>query len=788
LKPDKATKHSNYFWEEAMNRKYYLAVTTVLASGAMFTSPAMAQAEAQPSEAANAVDDIVVTARRRPERLQDVPVSVTAVSAETLQSRGLNDLAQISLAAPSLQISADNNFAIRGVGTGAFSSSLESSVAFAENEVNLINPGLVSDFFDVAQVEVLNGPQGLLFGRNASAGLLNVTTVRPELGALKASFDLEGDHRRINGRDSNGVISKVAINVPLGAQAALRVSGFYNYQDPLVDFKGPLIGRNDLGLRRYAVRASLLVEPTDRLSIYVIGSYGEEHGVLGFFERTYRELGAGSVNAAPLAAIGIVPSPNNTDIGGEAGYYRDLTRRGVQGTLAYKFDNGMEISNIAAWKSFDRVQQIDQDGTGINGANINFNTTSFEQFSNELRLALPSGNALSGQMGLYYLHSSLDSGGQIAGNNYFPGFLLPSFPFCVGAVAVPGAFPPTCSTSNNFFLGNDRTVHQTNDSYAAFGQLTYKVTPQLEVLAGGRVTHDRLRIDLQQNRDRYFVTLGIPFAGSQTFSNTNFSWRVGAQYRFNSDAMVYATYGRGYKGPGFNDNAVTPTASLVVLPETNKNIEIGAKTSWLDRKLLVNVSLFHSVFDNYQVQSFDLTTASFIIQNAARVVTKGLEFTVIARPFAGLTVNASATLLDAKFGDYAGAQCYPTQGCTTFNAAGLRPSLSPTFTSSIQGIYEFNSNGEFRPYIEANLYHRSSVTYGFAPGAAFPSVDIIGASIGVKHDNWRASLFCKNCTDQRVPVSIGVDSADAFSGVTSYAQKFGLNSFRTVGLMLNFNF
>jgi iron complex outermembrane receptor protein len=736
------------------------------------------------------LEDIVVTAQRRPERLQNVPLSVTAVSGDLLKTRGLNDLAQISLVAPSLQISNDNNFAVRGVGTQAFSSSIESSVGFAQDEVNLTNPGLVSDFFDVAQVEVLNGPQGLLFGRNASAGLLNVTTARPKLGVLGASFDMEADYRDTAASNSSGAIARASLNLPVGEKAALRISSFYNYQQPLVNFRGVTTNRNDLELRRYALRGKFLYEPNDSFSLYVIGDYGEEHGVLGLFDQTYRELAPDSVNAGPLAPDGIVPGPKNIDFAGDGGYFRDLKRRGIQGKISYTLANGIEISDIAAWRSFDRSQQIDQDFTSQNGANVNRTRASFDQYSNEFRVALPSGDRLSGQAGLYLFHSKLDSQAQVGGNNYFPTFLLPNFPFCVGAVATPGAFPPTCSTTNSFFLGNDRVVQQRNNSYAAFGQLTYKVTEQLQLIAGGRVTHDRIEIDLTQNNDRYFVPLGIPYTGSQDYKNTNFSWRGGAQYNFTPNAMVYGTYGRGYKGPGFNDNAVTPTASLVVRPETNNNIEIGAKTSWLNRRVVANVSLFRSRFSNYQAQSLDLTTSSFIIQNAASLKTKGIEGTLIVRPVDGLTINSSVTLLDSKFGDFPGAQCYPTQGCTTFNAGGRRAPLSPKFTSTVQAVYEFNTGGDARPFIEANYYHRSPVQYQIAPspGSRFGNTDILGGSVGVRSDQWRASIFCKNCTDQRVPVSIGVDAGDSFAGNTSYTQGFGLNSFRTIGVLFGFDF
>jgi iron complex outermembrane receptor protein len=760
----------------------------------VLAAPALAQT--QPA-GTNPADDnngeIIVTAQRRPERLQSVPVSVTAVSSETLKSRGLNDLTQMTLAAPSLQSGADNNFSVRGVGTSAFSNSIESSVAFAQDEVNLTNASLVYSFFDLAQVEVLNGPQGLLFGRNASAGLLNVTSTKPQLGKTSGQFDLELDRRPTAANDSYGIVARGAVNLPLGQIAALRLAAFNEYQTPLVNFSGALNpgARNDLGLSRYGLRANLLIKPSDAFSLSIIGDHGADHGVLGLFDVTYRSLGTGSTNAAAVAATGITPGAKNITLGGNAGYYRDLIRSGVQAKASYLLDNGIEITDIAAWKGFTRQQQLDTDATALNGADINAAATSFNQYSNEFRVALPAENRLSGQAGIYAFHSVLKETTQIAGNNYFPAFLLPSYPFCVGATAVSGGTPPTCAVSNSYFLGSDHQVRQTNDSLAAFGQLTFKVTSAFQLIAGGRVTQDIVKIDLVQNQQRYFLPFGVIDAGhTERTRNTNFSYKVGGQYNLTSDLMGYATYGRGYKGPGFNNNEVSFTSPLAIKPETNENVEIGVKTSWLKRRLIVNVSAFHSRFSDYQVQSFDLTTASFVTQNAATVISKGAELTVTARPLHGLTINANATMLESKFGNFPGAQCYPGQGCTTFNAAGRTTPLAPKFTGTLDVNYDFQTGGAVKPFIGVNYYHRSSMNYTIQPysGTTFGRSDLLGATLGVKTDNWRASLFCKNCTDQRVPGSLGLESGDANNGIATVQQRFGINSFRTIGVQFGFNF
>jgi iron complex outermembrane receptor protein len=759
---------------------------------------AMAQpAYAQESAREDAVSEIVVTAQRRTERLQDVPVSVTALGGDTLRSRNVNDLSQVALAAPSLQVGNDNTFAVRGVGTQAFATTIDSSVATSLDEVNLGRPFLAQGLFnDVERVEVLNGPQGLLFGKNASAGLLNVISTRPKLGVFGIEGNLELSNRDTPGSDAQSwsMIGRATVNIPVGEDGALRVNGTYSYEEPSTSFVGRRDVRNDLDREQYGVRAKYLQRLTPSLELYVIGEYAESHGVAGIYDRTYRQLGAGSVNAVPLASSNIEAGDDNFTYAGDGGFWRDLKLGGAQASLAWTSPGGVVISNIAAWKFYNFDSQLDVDFTNSNGANINRSHANYDQFSNEFRVSLPSENRLSGQAGLYYFHSTIDQSGQIAGNNYLPGFLLPNFPFCVGAVATPGAPPPACSTSNSYFLGRDNDYRMKTDSYAAFGQLTYAVTDALKIFGGGRVTRDEITIDLTQIEDAYFVPLGVPGTFAQSYGHTDFSWRVGGQYQITPDAMFYGSYGRGYKGPGFNDTAASADADLLVRAEKSDTAEIGLKTSWFNRKLIFNVSAFHTKFANYQTQSLDTALQAFVVQNAASVKSKGIEITIGATPLHGFSINGSATFLDSKFGNFEGAECYPGQvGCTngSFNARGLRTPTAPKFASSLQAMYEFDVGENAHPFIEANWYHRSPINYliNRAPGARVPTTDLIGASAGVRFDNgMRIAIFCKNCTNEYNPNFIGLDAGDASNGIASYQQQFGFDSARTIGANVQFRF
>lgn len=774
-------------------------------------TPALAQSGQTAPATAGANDvapgEIIVTAQRRSESIQKVPVSLTAIGADQIASQNLNDLTQVSRAAPSLQVGVDNSFSVRGIGTLAFAGTIDSSVAIAIDEVNLGRPLLNSPLLnDLERVEVLNGPQGLLFGKNASAGLLNIVTAKPRIGEYSSATNIEFDSRETPGVAGNasGVIARETLNIPVSSNSALRLSGLYSYQEPATTYVGrPNAGtRHDINARSYSFKGKYLVD-LGAFNLYVIGDYNENHGIAGNFDNTYREVSATSTNLPALSSDGITPAADNFKFGGDADQFRDIKTGGAQARASYTLASGIEISNLFAWRFYTQDQAIDGDYLSGNGLNVNATQSRYDQYSNELRIALPSGNRLSGQVGLFYMKSSLDLHRQLGGNSYTSSANLINR-FCVGAAAT---LPATCTRANVAQVGSDRDYVLDTESYAAFGQLTFAVTDALKLIAGGRVTHDKIDLDLYQNRLNYFQTLSGP-AGHYTasYSNTDLSWKLGAQFQATDTVMLYGFYGRGYKGPGFNDSFPTATADVVVREETSKTAEIGVKSSFLNRRVVVNVSAFHTSFSNFQVQSFNPTLATFVVQNAAQVTSKGVEANVTLAPFAGLTLNGSAAFLSSRFDNFPGAQCYPTQttmGCSAtvslFNASGLTLPVSPKFTSTLSARYEAQTSGAVVPFIEGNWYHRSSVFYTVnqAPGTFVSPIDVIGASIGFRYgDNLRLALFCKNCTNEISPISIGVDSGDANArnarGASapklSYAQQFGLDSVRTIGLNLGVKF
>ncbi len=349
----------------------------------------------------------------------------------------------------------------------------------------------------------------------------------------------------------------------------------------------------------------------------------------------------------------------------------------------------------------------------------------------------------------------------------------------------------------NPYLGTDIDSRVSNKSLAGFGQVNIHPTDNLTLILGGRVTHDSNSIFLIQNKRFYPIPLGANnYTTLEKVKNTDFSWKVGAQYDIADVGMVYASYSKGYKGPAFNDTAAAAGRQLAIGPETVKAFEIGAKTTLFDRKLRLNISAFHQLFDDFQVQGFDVTTTSYFTSNAAKVKSQGIEVFIEARPVPALTLTAAATLLDSKFLRFPNDRCYPGQPTCTpqgfSDSAGNRTPSSARFTSTLGATYVHPISANAKLSWSGSWYHRSSVNFASNgnPAQRLGGIDTFDLSVSAKiGERFDFSLFCKNCSDVRYPIFIGLDSVDsAVLGVNSTVNTWGYNSIRTIGVSASFDF
>ncbi|WP_315761637.1 TonB-dependent receptor [Sphingomonas sp. Y38-1Y] len=775
----------------------------VLAGASLIVIAGTAQAQTAQSgtagSAANgqtddSVGEIVVTAQRRAENLRDVPIAITVVDGASIRETGANQLADITQRAPSVNFTATPgvpNFAIRGVGTNSFDYGIESAVGIAIDDVNITLPRFVplNSLADVERVEVLRGPQGLLFGKNTTAGLISITTARPELGRL-------GSIGRVQVGERDQIQSQAVVNLPIGQTAALRIVGGYQYQQPVTELVGP--GRLD-PVRRWFGTAKLLWEPTDRVSLYAIADYQQNSGVEAY--STIRKFGGNDPTPIPAAlrplappnfviaqntALGVVASPrNNRTAIGSRDVVRDERSFGAQFTASY--DAGpFAITSVTAYRDLNARANNDVDQTPVPFFDTNIAASQSHQFSQELRVNNTDHGFVDYTAGLYYFRQHIDA--QILQAGTFGVF--------------PASFPVRLSPVK----GQSNFDYDTK-SYAAFAQLTFNLTPQLRVIAGGRYTRDEIDstttvtavpgvcnlVTFLLSGGRNCVgTLAAPVIADRGVNG--FSGRAGVEYAIGT-ANLYATYTRGYKGPAVSSAA---GVAFAVDPEKVDAYEIGAKADLLDRRVSLNIAGFINNFRDFQAQVFDPTLngglGTFRTGNASTLKTRGVEAEAIVRPARGVSLTGGVTYLDTEYGDY-NVACYfgqtAAQGCSlpgpSFNAAGSPLVGASKWTTSLAASVDQPVGDALRVFANADWRYRSSFYYAINdPNTIQPGFSVVNATIGIGDAEGRArvSVFVRNLFDQRYTAAIFPGNFSA----GQYVQSLPDNAFRRIGAAFDWRF
>lgn len=761
------------------------------AQGASPTDPAVPSQDASTDGSA---DEIIVTAQRRSERLRDVPIAITVVDGASIRETGANQLADITQRAPSLNFTATPgvpNFAIRGVGTNSFDYGIESAVGIAVDDVNITLPRFVplNSLADVERVEVLRGPQGLLFGKNTTAGLISITTARPELGKLRSSG-------RVQVGERDQVQSQAVVNLPLGQNAALRVVGGYQYQRPVTELVGP--GRLD-PVRRWFGTAKLLWEPTDRLSLYAIVDYQNNSGIEAY--STIRKFGGNDPTPIPAVlralapanfvivqntARGVVASPrNNRTAIGSNDVVRDERSFGAQFTASY--DAGpIAITSVTAYRDLNARANNDVDQTPIPFFDTNIASSQSNQFSQELRINNTDRGFVDYTAGFYYFRQHIDAQ------------ILQAGTFGVFPASTPLRLSPVNGQSN---------FDYDTKSYAAFAQLTFNLTPELHLIAGGRYTRDEIdsttsvtQVAGVCNLVTFLTTGGRTCVGRLAAPITadrgvdGFSGRAGIEYTLGT-ANLYATYTRGYKGPAISSAA---GVAFAVDPETVNAYEVGVKADLLDRRLTLNVAGFINDFRDFQAQVFDPTLngglGTFRTGNASTLKTRGVEAEAIVRPVRGISLTGGVTYLDTEYGDY-NVACYfgqtAAQGCSlpgpSFNAAGSPLVGASKWTTSLAVGVDQPVGDALRFFANADWRYRSSFYYAINdPNTIQPGFSVVNATVGIGDADGRArvSVFVRNLFDQRYAAAIFPGNFSA----GQYVQSLPDNAFRRIGAAFEWRF
>ncbi len=748
--------------------------SALVASLMLGAAPALAAADAQdtsaqsgpadqPADAAG-TGDIIVTAQKREQNLQRVPLAVSVVGSEQLAASGVRQFQDLGNVAPSLTVRpaehpVNANVSLRGVGTFAFGIGVEPSVAVLVDEVPLaFQARAFTDLPDVERIEVLRGPQSTLYGKSASAGLINIITRQPTdtmrvRANLLATTDSEyGGNFSVSG--------------PINPELGYVLSASYSQWDGNV--RNLFNGKKVNGRDAYNARGKLRWEPSADVTFTLSGNYLNGHSTVGrpFIRMDPTALLRNSAGLTQAVVMpGVTVSEQNLNISNN--FDARTNYEGYGGSLRGEIGIGDHtLVSVTSYDKFRLNDFLDHDDTSApapNGNNTQVGTFRSTLFTQEIRLLSPSTNPLRYTLGAYYANVKFER------------------PFFRGS-----AF----SLANWFATSKSQQV-------AGFAQIDWEVVPSLTLTAGGRVQNEKVSytfLDIQNGN--------AAFAGSA--EDTAGTYRFNASYQATPDIMLFATYSTGYKGQtydlttGFNQNRALAGP---IKPERSRDKELGARMQFFDRHLTVNLTFFDTDYTNLQAQSIETLadgSTNFRLTNVGGLNTRGIELDTTARLGSDLSLSASLAYLDAKYTSFPVAQCYPlqtaAQGCTGTptrqNLTGARAVQAPEFKFSIGADYSPALSETLRGVVQVNWQHQSSVFYVASDPQTFqPTYDIVNAGLGVRADDkkWEVVAFVNNLFDTQYFPSL-VNSAGNF-GTKLATQAIIPRDFRRYGgIRLNLNF
>lgn len=715
-------------------------------------------------------NDIVVTAQRREERLQDVPISVIAVQGEALQRQGATATADLTSLVPGLQMGKSSTTAtpyLRGIGTQNLTPGSDPSVPIYIDGVYLSAPSaFFFSFNNIERLEVLKGPQGTLFGRNSTGGLIQVVTKDPQPG--------------LSGKASLGYGSFNTVNASAYVSGGSDVisadlSVFYNNQsdgwgrnayDP-VKYAGPpfvgLTGKpsNEAGvLKEYGIRSKLKLtgeRTTARLSFtYALSEGNQGH---------YRHLLPGNSIQRPGYT-----TPYFYGTAANEGFY-DFNSDTAWNFKSYLYLAGVDIEHDAGAVSLKSITSylkargtydVSSDASPQTGLYIPTENPT-ETYTQEFQIFSNKGYGpewLSWIGGLYYLKSE-------AGYDPQPRYF---------------------STLTGLVPFQNINAENKTESMSAFAQATFDLPAEFALTLGGRYNRDKLRG--AQSTENFPSGAITQFVRGVKATQDAVTWRVALDKHFTKDIMVYGSVNRGYKSGVFNSGTLCsqttpscPTVAPPVRPEKLLAYEVGLRSDLFDRLLRLNVSGFYYKYKDIQIQAVVGSPPTSLLTNAAKATVKGVDIETQLRPTRNLTFAASASILDAKYDAYPGAIRYTrvTNGAASsiFDAAGRRLNRAPKFSGNMSVNWvvpvEF---GEF--VLNASIYHSNSFYYEPGNDLREKAYDLANAQLAFRpNDKLQFRVWGKNLTDKKY----------YFNQVVSTSGQQGAPAApRTYGIALDYQF
>ena len=755
-----------------------IGLASVEAAQADMLLPPPATGGSGAEEPASAPEEIVVTARQRKEKAQEVPIPLTVLNGSSLAATSTVRIEEIQQRLPDMNVAylnpRQNSIAVRGLGNNPANDGLEASVGVYLDGIYLGRPGMaILDFNDIEQLEYLRGPQGTLFGKNTTAGALNITTKAP-------SFTLGGDAEFTVGNLGNQQYAGTVTGPLIENVLAARLSVYDHTREGFVQSVATGEWNNDIG--RQGARLSFLYDANDDLSFRFIGDYNREHdGVAATFysaapnNTLFPFFAALAAHEAALGSAGVtvIPTPKNmylTNI-------NDPQTVSVQqggATLQGNWDLGdYKLTSITGYRFWRFSPHNDADGTNLTLLPDAHVQNHDQQFSQELRLDSPKADGpFDYTAGLYYFWQAQRTNQDfIYGNNEATAFV----------------YGPQFLNKSQIVLGRLRTR-----SYAAFAQGNYHIQDDLTLTVGVRNTLEQKTMGLYRDLDGTVLNPAVPNIDSTGVSpkSNNMSWTAQLAYQIEPDINLFASYAHGAKAGATNNSPPQSVplsrAPLIVYPEKADDVELGVKSELFDRQLVLNANAFYTLVRNYQATSFffdpsNPALAGSILTNVGAVRTRGVEVEATARPFEGLTLNSNLSYDNASYQSFRKGPCaaeYGLPGSATCDLTGRPVVGAPRWTFDINGTYEFPVTDSVQAYVNAELSWRSSF-YSVIDDSLYSKIGnygVVNMRVGAKFYDGKVdvSFWTKNLGDRSYFQTLSISSSrGTYSGYPGDPLTFG---------------
>ncbi|WP_437881438.1 TonB-dependent receptor [Pseudomonas sp. LRF_L74] len=755
--------------------------------GLSTSAPLLAQETAKEAQAEQddpALQTVTVTARRREEDVQDVPTPITTLSGATLEAQKVYRVQDLQQVLPSVNVAyihaRQSSVAVRGIGNNPASDGLEGSAGIYLDNIYLGRPGMaVFDLLDVEQLELLRGPQGTLFGKNTTAGVINISTRKPTF-TPERSFEVSGGERGY-------FQGKGSVSGGLTDTLAGRLSFYRTREDGYIDNQHD--SRTFLGGEREGARGQLLFEPSEDFSLRWITDYNQEKSTNG----VWALYGVSDRFRQRAALIGASPQYDikKREVNIDSDQAVNVWQGGTSLEANWKLDGGYTLTSISGYRYWHFIPENDTDLTDQPAILHGGVEVHDRQFSQEIRFASPTGERFDYVLGAYLFRQNL---GNKTVQRYGPKADL----FLRGL---------DTQIFNNVTTQSNGKIN--TDSYALFGQANWHLSERLDLTVGVRGTYEEKQARVHRFDPQGGATLsgvdaitrqrqmGGLDTGDFGLHSASPSGLISLGYHFDDNLLGYASLAHGEKSGGVN--LVAPqygltSDSLVVGPERANDAELGFKSTLLDGRLQFNANLFWTGIHGYQATTLAIIpgplTSTSVLANAGSVRSRGLELETSYRPLRGLTLNFNGSFNDVTYLSFENAPC-PGEVSTVNSAAvcnltGERVVGASRWIANLNGEYQWQLDAPLRPYVTAGYSYRSEAE-GTLDNSALSKIDgygLLNLSVGVRADlgdgELDASLWMKNVTDQDYYLT-----AFAFSN-GSYTASVGQP--RTAGLTLRYDF